>query len=435
MPGEHEALHIHLDPLGGLAGDMFIASITDAFPDLAEDMVAAAGEVAGVKCEFQHWRDGVITGRRFVVEDAAGPIPGLHTETTGGHHAHGDLHRETGSLNGHISNAPDCHGHPHTHWRDIRTSIERSSLASEVQLTAIEIFTHLAEAEARVHGVPASAVTFHEAGSTDSIADIVGAAYLISALHGATWSVSPLPLGGGTIQTAHGRLPVPAPAAALLLEGFEIIDDGIAGERVTPTGAAILRALKCINRKGLRGRLLSSGSGFGTRELLHTPNILRATVFSRDAGRESAQGHRHLGVIAFEVDDQTPEDMAIALERLRNIAGIHDVLQVPAFGKKGRLTNHIQVLANPDAVEDAIEACFHETATIGLRVSHVEGRALQRDVRKLSVEDRNITLKTVRRPNGVLTSKIEADDLRDMDGQAARSQLRRRAEHGSTDYE
>src|SRR5690606_3343238 len=135
--------------------------------------------------------------------------------------------------------------HPHTPFADIRARLQASALAAPVKQRAIAIFTELAQVEAQVHGKTVDTVSFHELGEWDSIADIVGAAYLIDALSPASWSVSALPLGRGRARTAHGALPIPTPATVLLLKGFEFVDDGLEGERVTPTGAAILKHLNC----------------------------------------------------------------------------------------------------------------------------------------------------------------------------------------------
>src|SRR5262249_10593072 len=167
-------------------------------------------------------------------------------------------------------------------FRDIRTRLERSTLKPGVKRRAIHIFTLLAEVEGKVHGMPAEAVSFHELGGWDSIADMVGAAFLIEALDPSTWSVSALPQGSGRVKTDHGWLPVPTPATALLLQGFELFDDGLPGERVTPTGAAILKHLNTApgdapHRHRPR-RLLRIGTGFGTRTFPGLSNVLRVLV-------------------------------------------------------------------------------------------------------------------------------------------------------------
>ncbi len=372
---------------------MFAAAMLDAFPQLASDTLAAVGRVAPVGCELLPHNDGVLRGRRFHVT----------REKT------------------------DGHGHAHRHWSAIRSHLLAADLAPAVRDHAISIFTHLAEAEAEVHGIAVADVAFHEVGAWDSIADIVAAAALIVGSGATSWQVGALPLGSGRVQTAHGLLPVPAPATAILLRGFETLDDGIPGERVTPTGAAILRYLRehaggAAPRRRVLGR---TGLGFGTRKLPGLSNCLRVLVF--DAVEEAVGGHRELAVIEFEVDDQSPEDLAMGLDRLRAHQDIFDVVQMPVFGKKGRMMMHVRALARVDAVDAAIAACFRETTTIGLRHHVVFGAALQRDVREVEVDGTKVRVKRVDRPGG-RTAKAEADDAMAHETHARRASLRRRAE-------
>jgi hypothetical protein len=399
-------MHLHLDTLGGIAGDMFIAAVLDAFPDLRDDMllaIRAAGLPDEVSCSVVEHRDHALTGLRFVVEEHWREAPSA---------SHKHL-------------LPAHHHHAETPFARIRESLDSSALAPEVKRRAIAIFSLLAQVESEIHGMPAHEVTFHELGSWDSIADIVGAAALISALPGATWSVSALPLGRGRTKTAHGPLPLPSPAASRLLEGFEFIDDGLAGERVTPTGAAILKHLGATQTADRTPRrLLCSGYGFGTKTFPGISNVLRVLAFE-DAKPQT--GSEHVALIAFEVDDQSPEDLALALDHLRAHPAVIDVLQMPAFGKKGRMTAHIQVLAQPEGVEQVIEACFSETATLGLRTQFVERRVLPRRHETVEVDGRRLRVKVAERP-GSPTVKVESDDLRTLPGRAARDRARREGE-------
>ena len=382
--------HIHLDPLGGVAGDMFNAALLHARPDELAGALAAASAVAGVPCRVLQHNDGTLTGLRFVVEDEH-------------HHGH----------------------HHHTRWSEIRARIADADLPPDVKRHATGIFGCLADAEARVHGVPVDEVVFHEVGAADSIADIVAAAWLIASLAPSSWSVSPLPTGSGQVRTAHGTMPVPAPATALLLEGLATHDDGIPGERVTPTGAAILRHLAPVSQRP-PGILRASGFGFGTRTLPGVSNCLRALVFETGVAASPPE-HRDLAVITFEVDDQSGEDLAAGLDRMRAMDGVHDVVQSAVFGKKGRMAVHVQVLARPDALEQAVAACFTQTTTIGLRTHMVQGRTLPRRFETVTVADQEVRVKLADRPDGV-TAKAEADHLAHVDSHAARTELRQVAE-------
>jgi uncharacterized protein (TIGR00299 family) protein len=396
-------MHIHLDAVGGVAGDMFIAAVLDAFPDLRDGMIEAirsAGLPDEVHIGFAEHRDHALTGMRFRVIE-----PRESTAFTGARH------------------------HSHTPFAEIRAQLQDCALAPAVKQHAIGIFTLLAGAEAKVHGKTVDTVSFHEVGEWDSIADIVGAAWLIEALSPASWSVGALPLGRGRVKTAHGMLPVPTPATVLLLEGFEFADDGLDGERVTPTGAAILRYLNSAQARAEGARKLQrTGIGFGTRTFPGLSNVLRLLSFEdatvRSGGDEVAQ-------ILFEIDDQTPEDLSIALDKLRAHPSVLDVLQTPAFGKKGRMTMRIQILAEVADLEAVFEACFNETTTIGLRYQVLQRRKLARSATTVEAGGRTMRVKLSERPNRV-TAKVEADDLLNViGGRAGRTVLKTEAERAA----
>jgi hypothetical protein len=408
-------VHLHLDAVGGVAGDMFIAAMLDAFPDLRDGMllaIRAAGLPDDISCRAVEHRDDVLTGLRFLVE---GPAYRPHDRGLA-------LPEER---------------HRHTPFREIRTRLERSTLKAGVKRRAVHIFSLLAEVEGKVHGMPAEAVSFHELGGWDSIADMVGAAFLIDALEPSTWSVSALPQGSGRVKTDHGWLPVPTPATALLLQGFELVDDGLQGERLTPTGAAILKHLDAAQSNAAQHgrvprRLLRTGTGFGTRTLPGLSNVLRVLV-SEDAAER--MGSDRVAHIAFEVDDQTAEDLAIALDRLRAHPAVLDVLQMPAFGKKGRIMAHIQILAEPEDLDGVFKACFSETATLGLRWQLAERRILERSQATVEVDGRSVRVKIAQRP-GASTAKVESDDLLSVKGgRSQRDSTRQAAERAGLDKE
>jgi pyridinium-3,5-bisthiocarboxylic acid mononucleotide nickel chelatase len=381
---------IHLDALGGIAGDMFIAAVLDAWPELTDGMLAAVqatGLPPSWAIAIEEHGDGVLRGKRFSVLE---PAQDGHAE-----------HVTLGSILHRLHEAP---------------------LQTPVRERAAEIFQLLAEAEAAVHGVEVDEVAFHEVGAWDSVADIIGAAYLIDALGPASWRVGPVPLGGGRINTVHGMMPVPAPATMQLLKDFEMLDDGVHGERVTPTGAAILRHLVSPTDRALHApihaiRLCRSGTGFGMRVLPGLSNVLRVLVFD-DAGHTTS-GDR-VCVLQFEIDDQTGEDLAQGLELLRSYEGVLDVLQVPAVGKKGRMVAQVQVLCQPEALQEVINGCFIETTTIGLRWMLSNRAKLERKTEIVDSAGAKVTVKLARRPGGSMSAKTEAEFFRGISGQRQR---------------
>ncbi|MFQ5972760.1 MAG: LarC family nickel insertion protein [Alphaproteobacteria bacterium] len=384
-------MHIHIDPIGGIAGDMFLAAVLDAWPERFDGLdaaVRAAGLPREMSLRVVPHVDHGLSGTRFVVEYNEG----------------GDAY-------------------PAGAYRDITARLRAADLAPDVRERSLAIFALLAEAEAQVHDVPIEEVRFHELAGWDSIADVVGAAYLIDQLAADSWSVAPLPLGRGRVTTAHGPLPVPAPAAARLLEGFSFIDDGIEGERVTPTGAAILRHLNVTHAAPDEPlRLERSGFGLGVRKLAGLSNALRLLAFESEAAR--LRDGEQVGVISFEVDDQTPEELAAGLDALRVRDGVLDVLQIPAFGKKGRMMMSVQVLCRPEQLGRVVEACFTETTTIGLRWR----RTMRTSLPRRSVpggEAGEVSVKVVERPGGRRTAKADIDPLRSEAGGGAALRRRR----------
>lgn len=369
-------MHIHLDLLGGLSGDMFIGALLDCFPALADTLpgqLERAGFRDMVRLETAAADDGTLTGTKF-----------------------------------NVIAAERAHGHDHRHYSDIVNLLDASSLDESSREIAHGIFRILAEAEAGVHGKPVDHIAFHEVGAWDSIADIVCAACLISAVGAESWSVSAIPLGGGQVDTAHGKLPVPAPATARILEDFEFIDDGIAGERVTPTGAAILKQLAPGHSVPAQSSLRASGYGFGTRRLPGISNVTRALVF--DTAVQSAWGSDQVLQLEFDIDDQTPEALAVAIDHLRAEPGVLDVCQSSALGKKGRQLALIRVLARPEVEEALLATCFAETTTLGIRRQRVDRAILERREVVVREGETGYRVKIASRPGGP-TAKAEMDDI------------------------
>ena len=388
-------MDIHLDPLGGLSGDMFVAALLDAFPEHwphVQSTIASLKLGDGAECELAPHRDHSFAGRRFLVgADRTALSPSESQQPAGRQQQFFAQSRGKPLITSTCTLARIKRGHKA--WADIRAELDRSGLDADVKKHALAIFNLLAEAEAKVHGVEVDAVTFHEVGAVNSIVDIVAAAQLISLIRADRWTSAPLPIGSGRINSAHGILPIPAPAAALLLQGLPVIDDGVPGERVTPTGAALAAYL--IDRHARSDarilRMSRSGVGFGGRTLSGVSNCLRALAFDEATplARSTVAGsidRRQLAVITFEVDDQSPEDLAAELDHIRGLPEVFDVTQTSVVGKKGRMAVHVQILVSPRELDNVIVACFEETTTIGLRHQLTEGAVLRRRLETIEIE-------------------------------------------------
>ncbi len=386
---------LHLEALGGISGDMFASAFLDVHPELMMDIRNAVEKMElenHVECDANAHGDGVLNGTRFLVRNEF-PKASYHTP-----------------------------------WKDLRRRISDAGLEEGILKNTLGIFEMLAEAEAIVHGIAPESVVFHEVGSVDSIVDILAASIIIHAHPNVQWFLGSLPLGRGEVQTDHGKMPLPAPAVMELLKGFEFQDDGEMGERVTPTGAAILRFLSerkglSQNPDGIQRNLITSGLGFGTRKLKSKSNVLRVTFFG---ARRQSFSEEKLWVLRFEVDDQSPEDLAIGLEHLRNAEGVLDVVQWPVFSKKGRIAFSVQVLVETEAAESIIQKIFLETTTLGVRYHEESRKILERD----SVEVEGSRVKLAYRSSET-TAKMEMDDLKEVPGYEQRTYLRRKSENAA----
>lgn len=383
-------LAIRLDAVGGIAGDMFAAAMVDALPDLSARVLADAAAVLPHGIGTPVFTRGTSAGLHCLRFGLSAPV--------GDHHHH----------------------HAHAGFRDMAARLSAASLSPGTAAHATAILRHLAEAEAAIHHVPVDEVHFHEIGDWDSLMDVAAAGSVVAALEGARWSVSALPRGDGLVRTRHGLLPVPAPATARLLEGFTWRDDGIGGERVTPTGAAILRHLVDPASAQVVGRLQGTGTGAGTRDLPGQPNILRATLFDAAADEPSEED---ILVLSFEIDDMSAEEIGVAADRLRAAGGVRDLVLIPAIGKKGRPVHTFRLLVEPTARDAVAEACFTETATIGLRWQAAHRVVLPRASEGAGA----VRVKTVIRPAGP-SRKAESDDLARIAGLEARRAAKRKSE-------
>lgn len=281
------------------------------------------------------------------------------------------------------------------HWSDIKAMLESAEgLAYTVRVSAIRAFTLLAEAEARVHGVPLEQVHFHEVGAADTIVDIVGVAAGIEALGIERIVASPVAVGSGTIECSHGTLPVPAPATAALLEGVAVCDGGIVGELTTPTGAALLRAF--VSEYGALPPMTvrAAGTGAGTRDL-GVPNVTRILLGDAIIPQMLEPGAEAVVVLESNVDHLSAEHLAYAAERLLE-AGALDVWQTPIVMKKGRAAVTLSALTMPEHAAALSARLIAETGTLGMRIDPTVRFIADREVVELDTSLGRIRVKTWR---------------------------------------
>ena len=373
-------IHIHLDPIGGISGDMFISSMIDANPKLKKiTLEISKNIIKGIKLSIKKAKNGHISGTSVLVQNT------------------------------------NKEKHHHRAYYDVKKIINDSFLNNTTKLTAIELFKRLATAESKIHGISLFNVKFHEIGAWDSIIDNIIAAEIIEYYrnkYNVTWSCSPLPIGKGKVSTAHGILSIPAPATSLLLKNFPIIEDGVEGERTTPTGAAIINLIDphpdIASATNEALKIKYQGIGIGSKNIKNIPNILRTLIFTNDKSPIKNVKREIVNKISFDIDDQSPEDLSLSLDRIKKVDGVIDISQTPTIGKKGRLLINIKILCRVEKANKIISCVFNETSTIGLRTSIIARQTLDREIKRIS----NFSIKEVKRPSGISSKKVESKDLK-----------------------
>jgi hypothetical protein len=334
---------LFLDAPSGIAGDMLVAALLDLGVPLAPIEDAVRSAVDGVELRVSRLARSSIAARKLDVE----------------------VVREQ----------------PSRTYAAIREILARARMEEAARAAAERAFRLLAEAEAEVHAIPVDEVHFHEVGAADSIADVIAAAVAADHL-GATIVCSPLPMGRGTVTTAHGVLPLPAPATLLCLRGVPTYDARLAAELVTPTGAALAATLASRFEEWPSMRVARVGWGAGTRDFPDRPNLLRAVLGDSNDARASES---EVVLLETNVDDQSGELVAKAMEAIF-AAGALDAWLTPIAMKKGRPAVAICAMAAPGAADAVAAAFFAHTSTFGLRIRPM--RRIVRARRTVEVDTR-----------------------------------------------
>jgi pyridinium-3,5-bisthiocarboxylic acid mononucleotide nickel chelatase len=379
----------YLECFAGISGDMLMGALVDAGAPIELLQQTAASLALGAELRVTRVsRSGIqstkidvmVNGQLHEPAAATGPVEQEAAHGHGHHHDHHHDHHD--------------HEQKHEHGRslpEIRSLLMRADLTQRALNLSLTTFILLAEAEGRIHGIPAEEVHFHEVGAIDAIVDIACCAAAADALDLDGWYCSPVNVGSGFVNCAHGRFPVPAPATAELLKNLPIYSAHVQAELVTPTGAALLRALDCRFDAIPVMRTQAIGYGAGTRNPDRFPNVLRVSIGEIAAAQSFIEDK--VTVLECAVDDLSPQVLAhtaqLALER-----GALDVMSGPVTMKKGRLGTLLTVLCKSGDAAGLQQLIFRETTTLGIRVWEENRVILAREITPVETDFGVIHIKT-----------------------------------------
>ncbi len=413
----------YLDCFAGISGDMFLGALLDAGvpPAILHEAVATLDLGASLRINTVD-RSGISSTKVDVLErervaerptslDQQPPIIHQHNPRTEHQHKGAHFHADEASL---AVSSEHSHSETHSHGRSltvIHKLIAASNLADKVKASASEVFTLLGSSEAKIHNVPIDTIHFHEVGAVDAIVDIVCAAagidYLESNEQVTQWFCSPVNVGGGMVDCAHGRFPVPAPATADLLRGFPTYSANIQKELVTPTGAAILRHLNPTFGPQPPMRIEKIGYGAGTRNPQGFPNVLRLSI---SFSEQSAQTEEVI-VLETSLDDLSPQILAHVTEQALALGAL-DVMATAVHMKKGRLGTLITILTDQAHASTLQRLLLRETTTLGIRIRHDKRLCLDRSHLPVQTSYGEIRMKLGARDGEILNVAPEFEDCR-----------------------
>jgi pyridinium-3,5-bisthiocarboxylic acid mononucleotide nickel chelatase len=346
----------------------------DCFAGASGDMILGAMVSAGVDPRALSEQLGLLSVQGFAVDFATVNRSGISAT---------------------YARVQTAHEHAHRHLGDILKIISESRLSETVKERAGKIFSLLAAAEAHVHNEPIDHVHFHEVGALDAIVDVVGAAICFDLLGIERFVCSPLHVGSGTVDMAHGRFPVPPPAVTELLKHAPVYATDIKGELVTPTGAAII-ATVCAEFGPLPKMSISdTGYGAGTREYEKFPNVLRVIIGEDAADDSSAPAGEQLWMLETNIDDLSPQVLGHVMDRAFDLGAL-DCYFTPIQMKKNRPAVLLSILCRSNEKEKLSQLVFLETTTLGLRSYAVRRQALERETARVETPYGPIDVKVAR---------------------------------------
>jgi uncharacterized protein (TIGR00299 family) protein len=364
---------LYFDCFSGAAGDMILGALLDAGLPL-EELTQALGSlgVEGWTISAEKVIKTGITATKFRVHETSAP----------------------GS------------SHKHYHVAGIKKRIDQSALSDAGKVRAKALFDRLAEAEAGIHSMPVEKVHLHEVGALDSVVDVVGCVFALEWFGVSRVVVSPLNVGSGTVKTAHGVYPVPAPATLRLLGDAPVYAGSVSAELLTPTGALVLTDYADSYGPLPSMRVERIGYGAGDRDFESTPNVLRVVI---GESAERVHGMR-VSVVECEIDDMNPQIFGTLMDQLY-AAGALEVFYAAVQMKKNRPGTLMTIIARPEDRERLVNLVFRETTTIGVRFMEMERECLERETVVVTTPLGAVRFKVARRHGRVLNAQPEFDDL------------------------
>ena len=398
---------LYFDCFNGASGDMIVGALLDAGVPL-DGLRAALGSLAidGYDIAADRvLRAGVSATKFRVIEGETAKSAHTHPHHHDAHDHHEHQHDHGHAATPKSSKNPKHH-HAHRSLPDIYSLIDRSALPPAGKDRAKALFERLAVAEAAIHQMPVEKVHLHEVGALDSIIDIVGAVYALDSVGADRVVVSPINVGRGMVQSAHGVFPVPAPATVRLLGDAPVFSRGPEAELLTPTGALLLTGYAQAFGPLPAMRVAATGYGAGDHEFADTPNVLRVLV------GESGDGHAHgdrVLVVESEIDDMNPQLFGSVMDQLY-AAGALEVFFIPVQMKKNRPGTLVSVLVAPSTKDAVVDVLFRETTTIGVRYAEWQRECLAREILSVVTPFGDVRIKVARRNGVVMNGQPEFDD-------------------------
>jgi uncharacterized protein (TIGR00299 family) protein len=412
---------LYLDPFSGVSGDMFLGALLDLGLDLERLKTELAKLPLGdYGLCAERVKRGTLQGVKFDVDED----DDHHGHSHDHDHGHGDDHDH--GAHRHLTPA-DYAGttvwaghaslHQHRTFASIKTMLEQSVLSPRAKADSLRVFTRLAEAEGRVHDMPIERVAFHEVGALDSIVDIVGACIGLELLGVDELWCGPVALGSGTVQCAHGLLPVPAPATLELVKGLPTRPSPVEKELTTPTGAALVATLAAHFGPLPEMTIEKTGYGAGGRDNPAVPNVLRAVLGTVASAADPQSAIRDpefadtIVEIRTNLDDISPEALGHAVDLLL-AQGALDVFFTPIQMKKSRPAMMLTVLAEPQQLAALATILFKETGTFGLRYQTLSRLKLAREMVSVQTEYGPVRVKVGRWQGDVVAVHPEFEDCK-----------------------